>query len=112
MQSQWRRGVWLTQDEADHNVVCVGAHELVRSKAVRRTDERWDPEMILVHGYTWHVRPATLKKQAQGANQHVDLISGSAVLLRLRNISENSTWVMLSHKAVVCTVPDTKQIQQ
>ena len=46
-QSQWRRGIWLTQDEADHNVVCVGAHELVRSKAVRRTDGRSDPEMIL-----------------------------------------------------------------
>jgi hypothetical protein len=33
-QRQWRRGVWLTKDEADHSVVCVGTHELIRSEAV------------------------------------------------------------------------------
>ena len=38
--------VWLTKDEADHNVVCIGIHGLIRSEAVRKTDERWDPEMI------------------------------------------------------------------
>ena len=57
-----------------------------------------------------NVQPATLEKQAQGANQHVDLI-WKRCSVEVEEHSENSTWVMLSQKAVVCTVPDTKQIQ-
>ena len=38
--SQWQRGVWLTKDEADHNVVCVGTHELIRSKAAKQSEKQ------------------------------------------------------------------------
>lgn len=33
--------VVLTKDEADHDVVAAGAHEVISSKAVRKTSEHW-----------------------------------------------------------------------
>ena len=44
---QWRRGVWLGKDEADHDIVAVGTRELVKSKAVRKVAEHWNGDMIL-----------------------------------------------------------------
>ena len=66
-QSQWRRGVWLTKDEVYHNVVCIGSHELVRSKAVRKTDERWDLELILA----MQVGPWDMKHMKRGIHTQV-----------------------------------------
>ena len=46
-QSQWRPGIWLTKDESDHDVVCVGPNEVLRSKAIRRVEEKWNGEAII-----------------------------------------------------------------
>ena len=46
-QCQWRRGCWLTKDEADHDVVATGAREVIRSKAVRKTSEHWDASLLI-----------------------------------------------------------------
>jgi hypothetical protein len=46
-QCQWRKGCWLTKDEADHDIVAVGENEIIRSKAVRKTAEHWDAAALL-----------------------------------------------------------------
>eukprot|EP00435_Cladocopium_sp_Y103_P043647 s2238_g12.t1 len=46
-QCQWGRGCWLTKDEADHDIVAVGAREVLRSKAVRKIAEHWDASFLI-----------------------------------------------------------------
>ena len=45
--AQWRRGIWLTKDNSDHDLVCTGPREVIRHKAVRKVNETWDAETIL-----------------------------------------------------------------
>ena len=44
--SQWRPGAWLGKDGQDHDLVLVGPNEVVRCKAVRKTGEHWDGELL------------------------------------------------------------------
>ena len=43
--TQWRRGMWLTKDSADMDVVAVSAAEIIQSRAIRKTAEHWDAEL-------------------------------------------------------------------
>ena len=45
--SQWRPGVWLGKDNMDHDLVMVNDNEIVRCKAVRKTGEHWNSELLL-----------------------------------------------------------------
>ncbi|CAK8995861.1 Retrovirus-related Pol polyprotein from transposon TNT 1-94 [Includes: Protease [Durusdinium trenchii] len=45
--SQWRPGAWLGKDSMDHDLVLVGTNEIVRCKAVRKTGEHWDGELLV-----------------------------------------------------------------
>ena len=45
--AQWRRGIWLTKGNSDHDLVCTGPREVIRCKAVRKVNETWDAEAIL-----------------------------------------------------------------
>ena len=45
--SQWRPGAWLGKDAMDHDLVLVGTNEIVRCKAVRKTGEHWDGELLV-----------------------------------------------------------------
>eukprot|EP00435_Cladocopium_sp_Y103_P023304 s2901_g5.t1 len=60
-QCQWRKGSWLTKDEADHDVVAVGAREVIRSKAVRKIAEHWDGAFLL----SLEVGPWDMKRGVQ-----------------------------------------------
>lgn len=46
-QCQWRKGCWLTKDKADHDIVCAGEREVLRSKAARKISEHWDSGLLI-----------------------------------------------------------------
>ena len=60
-QCQWPRGCWLTKDEADQDVVCVGEREVLQSKAVRKIAEHWDSALLI----SMQVGPWDLKRGVQ-----------------------------------------------
>jgi hypothetical protein len=64
-QCQWRKGCWLTKDEADHDIVAVGENEIIRSKAVRKTAEHWDAAALLA----LQVGPWDMKRGTQTSLQ-------------------------------------------
>ena len=66
-QCQWRRGCWLTKDDSDHDVIAVGSHEVIRSKAVRKIAEHWDASLLL----SLEVGPWDLKRGVQTLLQQV-----------------------------------------
>ena len=66
-QCQWRRGCWLTKDEADHDIVAVGAQEVLRSKAVRKIAEHWDGSFLV----SLEIGPWDLKRGVQTLVQQV-----------------------------------------
>ena len=45
--SQWRAGIWLGKDLADQDIVMVNPNEVVRCKAVRKTGEHWNGQLLL-----------------------------------------------------------------
>ena len=45
--SQWRPGAWLGKDHMDHDLVLVNNNEVVRCKAVRKTGESWNGELLV-----------------------------------------------------------------
>ena len=45
--SQWRPGAWLGKDHMDHDLVLVNDNEVVRCKAVRKTGEAWNGELLV-----------------------------------------------------------------
>ena len=45
--TQWRRGIWLSKDSADMDLVAVSPTEIIRSRAVRKVSEHWNSEL-------WH----------------------------------------------------------
>ena len=62
--SQWRRGVWLGKDEADHDIVAVGADEVIKSKAVRKTSEVWDASaLVSLQICPWNVKRSSVHHQ-------------------------------------------------
>eukprot|EP00435_Cladocopium_sp_Y103_P025443 s995_g6.t1 len=66
-QCQWRKGCWLTKDEADHDIVAVGSREVIRSKAVRKIAEHWDAAFLL----SVEVGPWDLKRGVQTVLQQI-----------------------------------------
>jgi hypothetical protein len=59
-QCQWRRGCWMTKDEADHDIVVVGSREVLRSKTVRKKSEHWDAAMLIsMEVGPWDLRRGT-----------------------------------------------------
>ena len=60
-QCQWRKGCWLTKDEADHDIIAVGPKEVIRSKAVRKISEHWDGAFLL----SLEIGPWDLKRGVQ-----------------------------------------------
>ena len=65
--SQWRRGIWLTKDNADMDIVTVSRTEIIRSRAIRKVFEHWNAEFALAlevgpwdmrRGVNTEVRPA------------------------------------------------------
>ena len=66
-QCQWRRGCWLTKDEADHDIVAVGPREVLRSKAVRKIAEHWDGGFLI----SLEIGPWDLKRGVQTVVQQV-----------------------------------------
>ena len=45
--TQWRRGIWLTKDGMDMDVVAVSENEVIRSRAIRKVAEHWNAELAL-----------------------------------------------------------------
>jgi hypothetical protein len=45
--SQWRRGIWLTKDSTDMDIVAVTPTEIIRSRAVRKVSEHWNAELAV-----------------------------------------------------------------
>ena len=45
--SQWRRGIWLTKDSTDMDIVSVTPTEIIRSRAVRKVSEHWNAELAV-----------------------------------------------------------------
>ena len=45
--SQWRPGAWLRKDHMDHDLILVNDNEVVRCKAVRKTGESWNGELLV-----------------------------------------------------------------
>ena len=56
--SQWRAGIWLGKRQADQDIVTVNPDECVRCKAVRKTGEHWNGQLIL----DANVGPCKMKK--------------------------------------------------
>ena len=65
--SQWCRGIWLTKDNADMDIVAVSPTEIIRSRAIRKVSEHWNAELALAlevgpwdvrRGVNTEVRPA------------------------------------------------------
>eukprot|EP00435_Cladocopium_sp_Y103_P019244 s76_g4.t1 len=65
--SQWRRGMWLTKDSADMDIVAVSPNEIIRSRAIRKVSEHWNAELAIAlevgpwdmrRGVNTEVRPA------------------------------------------------------
>ena len=66
--SQWLRGIWLSKDSADMDLVAVSPTEVVRSRAIQKVAEHWNAELALAlevglwdmrrgvntEGGTWH----------------------------------------------------------
>ena len=66
-QCQWRRGCWLTKVDSDHDVIAVGSHEVIRSKAVRKIAEHWDASLL----FSLEVGPWDLTRGVQTLLQQV-----------------------------------------
>ncbi|CAL1141687.1 unnamed protein product [Cladocopium goreaui] len=45
--AQWRRGIWLSKDSADMDLVAVSPTEIIRSRAVRKVSEHWNSELAV-----------------------------------------------------------------
>ena len=45
--TQWRRGIWLTKDGTDMDVVAVSENEVIRSRAIRKVAEHWNAELAM-----------------------------------------------------------------
>ena len=41
------KAVWLTKDTADHDIVCAGEREVLRSKTARKISEHWDSGLLI-----------------------------------------------------------------
>ena len=57
--TQWRRGIWLTKDSADMDVVAVSENEIIRSRAIRKVAENWNADLARAMALTvgpWDMR--------------------------------------------------------
>ena len=54
--SQWRRGMWLTKDSMDMDVVAVSPTEVITSRAVRKVNEHFIAELAVAFEVgPWHM---------------------------------------------------------